>query len=151
MSATNTARNPVTIAPTTGMNAPRNTNAAIGMTSGMPPKNSPTMKAPRPMPTASTNATKICTRMKLVRVIHPATPAPSTAARAFFGNSRTVQRQTFLPSMSRKIVVNRMMNSASNACVAPDPALATPDRIDAELSCSHFVPSFEPAVDVATG
>lgn len=124
----------MTIAPTTGMNDPRKTNTAIGTTSG-----SCRIAAPMPMPTASTNATKICTRMKLVSVVHPATPAPSIALRAFFGKSRTVQRQTFLPSMSRKITVKMTMNNPVRMCVSDDPALATPDRIEPELLCSQSV------------
>ncbi len=53
ISATITARPPAITAPTSGMNAPRNTSDASGSASGMP-----MIARPVPMPTASTSATR---------------------------------------------------------------------------------------------
>jgi len=55
--AMSTATIPESTAPTTGMKAIRKVNTAIGTTSG-----TPSSRAPRPIPTASTAATMICVR-----------------------------------------------------------------------------------------
>ena len=62
-SATRTATAPDSVAPMTGMNAPRNTRAASGSASGMRRTTSP-----MPMPTASTNATSTVARTYETRV-----------------------------------------------------------------------------------
>jgi hypothetical protein len=113
-----TASEPVTIAPTMGTKLPRKTATAIGRASG-----SCRMSAPSPMPTASTNATKICTFANSVTVRHPALAAPSTASRAVRGKSPTTNIQMRRPS-------RRKNSSAKRASTAPVRISAVVDPIE---------------------
>ena len=129
-SAMTTATDPATMAPTTGTNAPRNTITPIGIASG-----TCRMSAPITTPSASVTATTSCTRMKLVRVCQPASPAASMRGRARRGNSRTTQPQMRRPSISTKMVVKTTMNRPSRTCTAPLPASWNPDAIDDAWDC----------------
>ena len=78
------------------------------------------------MPTASTNATKICTRTNVESVIQPASPAPMIAARARDGNRRTIQVHMLRPSIRMKSVMKRAMSAPASTWPAVDPTERAP-------------------------
>ncbi len=78
------------------------------------------------MPTASTKATKICTRTNVERVIQPASPAPMIAARARAGNRRTIQVHMLRPSIRMKSVMKSAMRAPASTWPAVDPTDRAP-------------------------
>ena len=136
-SATRTATAPVSTAPTMGMNEARNTRTPIGSARGTCSRN-----APRPMPTASTKATKTWIRTYCAREIQPLRPAPLTAGRARRGKSFTRKSQMLSPSMRKNSSTNSAMTVPVTMLLAVEPNLMAPERIASELAC-RVLPSSE--------
>ena len=139
-------------APTTGMNDPRNTATAIGMTRGNPPKTRPSTQAPRPMPTASTKATKICTRTKLVRVPPPGA-APRRRPRSWPGAERAAppSARCGSPSIRMKSVANRVSATPARKRPADDPDRQGPGQERLAVPLDGRARLVQVPVDVALG
>ncbi len=96
-SATSTANSPVTNAPITGTNPPRNTSTARGSTSG-----TPTIHRPMPMPIASMRATSAVPRTNPARAVQPRLPAARIVSRCWGGVRPMNQSTICAPSFTKK-------------------------------------------------
>ena len=72
-------------------------------------------------------ATSTCTLAKFRSVSQPACPAPSTAARAFFGKTRTIQPQMLRPSMRMKSTLNTVSSAPVSTWPSVEPMESAPE------------------------
>ena len=78
-------------------------------------------------------ATRICTFTKFCSVTQPASPAPSTAARARRGKRPTIQRQMPRPSMRMNRVANSVSSTPARTCPSVEPTDSAPLSEDAAV------------------
>ncbi len=125
-SATSTATEPDTVAPTRGMKAPRKTSRPIAATNG-----SRRMSATIMIPSASVSATITVARTNLVSDCQAMRPEESTSARESRGKTRTTQDQIRSPSARKKYVAKSTMKkpATSSPSLAPTP-VATPAMLE---------------------